>query len=355
MHPYKGLPDTSFWRKAVVGVDPLDFDPVVAGRPLIGRTDPVMTAGSCFAQHIARSLKADGCTCLVTEEPDADERAQGVEPIYTARYGNIYSTLQMLQLFERAYGLRTPADRGWLRPDGRWVDPFRPNEFPAGFADREAVAAEQVRHLAAVRRGLETCSVFVFTLGLTEIWVCEQDGAAVPLAPGVVAAPVDGLDYRFRNLTPDAVAGALETFIGYLVEVNPAVQVVLTVSPVPLSATFDRAHVVTATSYSKAVLRVAAQQVADARPDRVTYFPSYEMVAAFPGTLPFADDLRSVRADVVSHVMTVFKRHFVDLGEAAQPAAPPPPRPIRTERPDRPTSLDALKGVVCDEEMLGRV
>lgn len=356
MHPYRDLPPTSFWRSAVAGIDPLAFDPVVTPGWTIGPDDAVMTAGSCFAQHVARALAAAGCRVPVLEAPSAAERDAGAQPTYTARYGNIYSVLQLLQLFERAYGLRVADEAGWTRPDGRVVDPFRPTEFPLGFADDAGMAAERDRHLAHVRHAFETCAVLVFTLGLTETWA-GADGLVVPLAPGVVAEPAGGQAYAFRNLRAGEVTAALDRFAALLAEVNPRARILLTVSPVPLAATFSRCHVVTATCRSKAVLRVAAEEAADASGGRIAYFPSYEMVAAFPGLDPFADDRRTVRPEVVAHVMAVFRRHYVTAAGEAPAAAlptvadPPPPAPAATPAFD----LDAFRDVACDEELLARL
>ena len=53
-HPYGSLPAGASWRRAVAEVLPAEVDPVVAAPFRIGRGDRVATAGSCFAQHIAR-------------------------------------------------------------------------------------------------------------------------------------------------------------------------------------------------------------------------------------------------------------------------------------------------------------
>ena len=54
-------------------------------------------------------------------------------------------------------------------------------------------------------------------------------------------------------------------------------KVLLTVSPVPLTATFSEECVVVANSFSKAILRVCAYRLATSLPG-VDYFPSYEIV-----------------------------------------------------------------------------
>src|SRR3546814_18373073 len=57
----------------------------------------------------------------------------------------------------------------------------------------------------------------------------------------------------------------MEQFLKRLKAINPRVKVVLTVSPVPLIATYEPAHVLCATTYSKSVLRVAATMLARGR------------------------------------------------------------------------------------------
>ncbi len=52
---------------------------------------------------------------------------------------------------------------------------------------------------------------------------------------------------------------------------------IFTVSPVPLIATMEDRSVLASTTYSKSVLRVAAEEIA-ARYEGVAYFPSYEVI-----------------------------------------------------------------------------
>jgi hypothetical protein len=313
---------------------------------LIDRQDQVATAGSCFAQHIARTLSTQGFGYLVTEQGPAEE-GYG---LYPARFGNIYTVRQLRQTFQRAYGLFAPTDDAW-RLEDHWVDPFRPN-LPQGFADQAALAADRERHLAAVRAMFEAADVFIFTLGLTEAWVSARDGAVVPLAPGVVGATgVEG-DYVFRNFTVQETIDDLLAFIDELRLLSPTIRIILTVSPVPLIATFEDRHVLQATTYSKSVLRVAAETARMSR-EGVVYFPSYEIVTgAYNRARFFEDDLRNVGPDGVSRVMSVFSRHFLSTeAGAARPArALAPAEPAR----DHLAEHRALSDVVCDEELIER-
>ena len=84
---------------------------------------------------------------------------------------------------------------------------------------------------------------------------------------------------------------------------TPTCRVIITVSPVPLVATATDQHVLVATTYSKAVLRVAAGEVAAALPE-VVYFPAYELVTGpqAPGEY-YAEDKRDVTPEGVGAVM----------------------------------------------------
>lgn len=341
-----------------MGTSPEQFDPIVASTLSISKTDIVTTAGSCFAQHIAHALREDGFNVLVAESPSAEEHASGAQAIYSARYGNIYTTRQLRQLFEWAYGLNTPELEAWTRPDGRLVDRLRPNEFKAGFSDLGALMDARDRHLQAVREVFETSDVFVFTLGLTECWISDHDGVAVPLAPNVVSSPPEGRTYSFHNLRVAEMVADLEAVLTGLLDVNPGVRLMLTVSPVPLEATYEPRHVLVSTVASKAALRVVADEMARKHPERITYFPSYEMITGFPGGAFFESDLRTVRPDAIAHVMEVFKRHFTTNTSAASTGKSAAPLAHRIEaalaaaaRPPGGRDFTAH----CDEEMLGLI
>ena len=127
---------------------------------------------------------------------------------------------------------------------------------------------DREQHFAAVREMFENLDVFVFTLGLTECWVSRIDGAAFPICPGVQGGSFDKRRYVNCNETVDDVITEMSTFLVHLARVNPRAQVILTVSPVPLAATAKQdEHVLTATTYSKSVLRVAAGMLASRFPN----------------------------------------------------------------------------------------
>lgn len=326
-HPYRSLPDTSFWRKSVAGRPQDAVDPVGVFDLRLTPETKVATAGSCFAQHIARHLKTSGFNYYIAEEghPIIPERLriQHGYGTFSARYGNIYTSLQLQQLFDRAYGRFVPREMPWVDGDGTVRDPFRPAIQPGNFVSVAEMLADRAQHLSHVRRMFETLDVFVFTLGLTECWLSRSDGAVFPLCPGVEGGTFDPERYRFHNLSLAEVVEQMTAFIDGLRSVNPKAQVILTVSPVPLMATASPGeHVLTATTFSKSVLRVAAGMLRS-QFDFVHYFPSYEIITgAFNRGRYYADDLRNVTEDGVGHVMRLFLKHAagIDGDHEAHPA-----------------------------------
>ncbi|WP_132253523.1 GSCFA domain-containing protein [Methylobacterium segetis] len=350
LNPYSDLPAERFWRKAVAGVAPFAVDPRPRTDFAISRDDRVATGGSCFAQRVAQALRAAGFNYYVTEAaPDgvgpaeAEARQFG---LFTARYGNLYLSRQFPQLFDRAFGLFEPELKAWQREDGRFVDPFRPTVEPAGFESPEAVIAAREGHFAAVRRMFETLDVFVITLGLTEGFRCRSDGAALPLAPGVAGGTFDRDHYEFVNVTAGEVAADLRGLLDRLWSVNPSARVIVTVSPVPIIATYLPQHVMIANNYSKSVLRAGAGEACAIADPRLVYFPSYDLVASNVNAGRYYDeDQRSINDAGVRHVMRCFLSTFAP--DQARPA-------VARSAADSAAEFEGTAGVICDEEQIER-
>ncbi|HEX3430065.1 MAG TPA: GSCFA domain-containing protein [Rhizomicrobium sp.] len=333
-NPYDAKGPESFWKQAVASRAAAEICPLPAKRFRLQPRDAVATAGSCFAQNVAKFLKEHGAVRFLEAEPIAPD-----QPSFSALYGNIYTARQLLQLVEEASGERQPADIAWRRTDGSFVDALRPTVFGHGFPDEGAVLAARTRHREAVRALLSDCTVFVFTLGLTEAWRSARDGTVYPLAPGVAAEPARRDDFEFHNFTYEEVLGDLQRFAALLRRVNQSARVLLTVSPVPLVATYTDEHVLVATTHSKSVLRAAAGALA-AEDASVYYFPAYEIITGnFSRGKYFEHNLRTITPEGVAHVMRVFE---VAYGLREAPASPTPVQ--------SPLFSGAGETVICDEE-----
>jgi hypothetical protein len=197
----------------------------------------------------------------------------------------------------------------------------------------------------------ESLDVFVFTLGLTECWRSKEDGAVFPVCPGVEGGVFDPQKYEFYNQTVEDVTADLSAFRDGLSAVNPSAQIILTVSPVPLVATAEPgAHVLSATTYSKSVLRVAAEMMRRTS-DNVHYFPSFEIVTgSFNRGAYYAGDLRNVLEEGVAHVMKLFLAHATGDAERSSHST-------ESSGPAPEEYLDAARKLIeveCDEVALDR-
>lgn len=340
--PYEGLEDRAFWRAGVVEAG--SYPPPGIYRPKfdVPKDLPIFTAGSCFAQHVGRTLARAGYDVIDTEPLPAFVPAEVAQrhgyKLYSARFGNIYTVRQFHQLLLEATGGFTPADPIWER-DGAYYDALRPGVMPGGLATPEHVAEARGLHLRAVQEAVARTGLVVFTLGLTETWVHRPSGTVYPTAPGTIAGRIDPSVHGFVNFRAAEVRRDFEMVREIFRAANPEVKFLLTVSPVPLTATASGDHVLPATIYSKSVLRTVAGELAQDFAD-IDYFPSYEIVAAHPSAGRFfAPNMRSVKPRGVRRVMRAF------LAAHGDADAPPP---AKRAAPDEAPESD----VICEEELL---
>ncbi|MES1201523.1 MAG: GSCFA domain-containing protein [Pseudomonadota bacterium] len=338
-HPYRNAPDRAFWSRAVAQGF-VAGDVVDASAPLIRNGERVISAGSCFAANLVPYLESAGITYLRTEarHPEfawAPPEAMSYDK-FSAAYGNMYTPRQALQLLQRASGAFRPQEDRWVEAD-RVVDPYRPGlRYPAR-TEREFEFLT-AQHLAAVRRAFAEADVLVFTLGLTEAWMSALDGAVFPACPGTLAGQFNADRHVFKNFTTEETTADLIAFIEAARVLNPRLRAILTVSPVPLVATATGAHVLAATTYSKSVLRVAAES-AKARLKDVVYFPSYEIVTGPQAPADFFEaDRRNVSRVAVDAVMAAFLAHCETSDT-----------PARTEEKPTPGLSAAIVDFECEE------
>jgi ABC-type polysaccharide/polyol phosphate transport system ATPase subunit len=306
--------------KAVFWPDPTDQrckrsiyseQPFARKIPLIDRSTRIVSAGSCFAMELAYSLQRDGYNYVVTEgnhgRPGSYRFLDGGElPVSSAAWGIIFNTPSFRQLVEKAFGLRNLPKILWTTEiEGKhwYLDPFREN---IAFETKEAYEANFQEHIRATREALLSMEIFVITLGLNEVWTFKADGSVFSRSPWRIAPSL----VRHRTLTVQENVDDLIRMTEILRAHNSGVQIICSLSPVPLHATFraDESHVVTANAHSKAVLRVAAEEFSR-RCSGVYYFPSFEVVTTM-SEHPWKADQRHVSAAAVENVMKLFHMIF---------------------------------------------
>ena len=348
-HPYQNLPAKAFWRTAVANKDMLDITDLWLPKFEVTQKTRIATFGSCFAQHFGRALRdrnyswVDGETApkpLATE----DRKKFGYE-MFSARTGNIYTTSLLKQWISWALGYSEPPSEVWEK-DGRFYDPFRPNIEPNGFQSVDEVVKTRTVTINALNAALRSANLFVFTLGLTESWSNSHQNYEYPLCPGTVAGEYSEEVHTFQSQGFSTVLENLRSSIAMIRSFNRNINFLLTVSPVPLTATYSGKHVLVSTSASKAILRAVAETLVHEL-DYVDYFPSFEIINSpvFKGRF-FEENMRSVSPEGVSFVMeNFFKAEKGDLVETST-------KEIEKRKPAS-AELDRLhEDVLCEEELL---
>lgn len=309
MNPYENLPTKAFWKLAVANKSMFDLTELWDPKFNIKPDEKVATFGSCFAQHIGNALKNRGFNWLITElspQGCSDALAKKYNyGIFTARTGNIYTTSLLKQWTEWALGKKEIPEEVWEK-DGRYFDPFRPRIEPDGFESIKEVRMSQLQTIKSFKESIELSDYFVFTLGLTESWFNKELGYEYPMCPGTVVGEFDIDKHQFANQKFEQIKVNLTDAMALMSKLNPKLKFILTVSPVPLTATNSGKHVAVATMASKSVLRAVADQLVTNR-SNVDYFPSYEIINSpiFKGTF-FEPNQRSVNPFGVNFVMDNF-------------------------------------------------
>ena len=345
MHPYKSLPQRSFWRRCLSADGAFDLSNIWDPKFPISRHDKISTYGSCFAQHIGKALVANGFNWVCTEPPifgmsqiNAQKYGYG---LFSSRTGNIYTPSQMLQWTEWAMDSAKMPDEIWGR-EGHFYDAMRPNLEPDGFANEAEVVTARKVTCAAVKDSIVNTNTLIFTLGLTETWINKITGVEYGICPSPEVFDPD--NHVFLNMGYQQVEDALKQAIVNLRKMNPTLNILLTVSPVPLVATATGGHVLAATTHSKSILRAVAGQAA-LRYDFVDYFPSYEIInSPTERIFFFEDNLRRVNGAGVARVMDIFfgaqRNKFGELS------------PESLQEGSEESSIEAREEAICEEEIL---
>lgn len=310
-NPYSDLPKSAFWKTGVAQENPYAIEGIYKKKFEIPANTKIATAGSCFAQHISRHLKKNGYNVLDLEPPPPGlpehlHQKFGFS-MYSARYGNIYTVRQLVQLAQEVAGEWTPQYYIWEK-NGKFYDALRPAVEPEGLDSPEEVIEHRQFHISRVKELFKSLDLFIFTLGLTEMWIHKESGTVYPTAPGTLVGEFDESLIEFKNAQFAEIIGDFNRFQKVLrvIRGGKTFKCLLTVSPVPLTATASGRHVLPSTMYSKSTLRSVAGQLSTNQA-HIDYFPSYEIVTnPRLHSTAFLENLRSVRGETVEVVMSHF-------------------------------------------------
>lgn len=260
--------------------------------PLITPKTRIATIGSCFAEELAGAM----------------QRLQlngGMNPS-----GLVYNTRSIRQEILQAFGeWSAPGDeRHWQIRNG-YISPFKhPDDVHPTV---EALTAWSDELDARASTLFREADVIVITVGLIEAWLRRDEATAYRYLPHEDV--FEAVAPRFHRLTVGEMLNDLEA-TRECIRRNSGAEIIVTVSPVPLHATFADADIRVANNESKSRIRAAVSEFVDTRPD-VHYFHSYEIVTTAERRSDFMlEDGRHVSRRGVDYILSEFMRQFAGDG-----------------------------------------
>jgi hypothetical protein len=248
--------------------------------PLITPATQITAFGSCFAANISNWLSKRNFRVL-----NKDEAAKNAY-VVTCGEGMVNSFV-IRQQFEWAWENKTFEGALWhgYKAEEYGYDP--------------GVQAE-------TKRIFDATDVFILTFGLSEVWYDEPTGNVFWRT-----IPKDAYDparHKFRVSTVGENKDNLRAIYALIRKHRPDAKIIFTLSPIPLIATFRDNACLTSNAVSKAVLRVAIDEVVreTAGEGVLHYWPSYELVTDV-FHLPYKADRRHVQEPVLDYIMTLFE------------------------------------------------
>ena len=269
---------------------------------MVHRNDHFFLMGSCFAEEIRVALNAELGEGHVGPDMSSvifDPAVSRVDELPERNHMNTYNAFSILQEIERILGLWDPGPNDYWQLDGRVQCPYR----RLVFSKTPEILAEVTAKLdTAFRAGFAAAEHFVFTYGMTEVFINRASGKVANQRPRYGKAGVEQILYHGSNFADNYAA--ITRTVDLITAAKPEAKIFVTVSPVPLARTFSDSDIVAANTRSKSTLRAVLAEVAEARPN-VIYFPSYEAVLA-AGDLAWMPDGRHVRREVVDRITRAF-------------------------------------------------
>jgi len=282
------------------------FAPAISPGFKMQREDKIFAIGSCFARGVELALIGQKMDVLSkTAEFDSfpamnDELALG----FTNKYNtfSIHDELRWALDTAAEFPRQSLVDLG----NGVFYDPHtNPTLQLVGL--EETLHRREIMQMAT--RRISQCRIVIITLGMVEVWRDKIANVFINrLIPDMLRSYPDRYELHLTNFVENL--SSLERIHGLLSQFgHEDIQIVVTVSPVPLQATFSGEDVVIANTYSKSLLRTVAQEWAAAHKN-VHYFPSYEIVQNSDRNLTWEEDMRHVKGSVVRHIMDLFLRNY---------------------------------------------
>ncbi len=232
-----------------------DF-PVVPANFSISHQDRLLLIGSCFTEHIGSRLLA------------------GKLPVMVNPFGIVYNPFSIARCLERLWaGDQTFTASEIIEHQGLWHSWEHHGHYSQ--PDPQTMLEQLNQSYRAAAQALRQSNRLLLTLGTADVFLLRETQQVVANNHKMPAAHFDS-----RRLRVDEIVDSLVPILQKIKTAQPALQIILTVSPVR----HLRVGMVE-NQRSKATLVLACAEICTQLPE-VFYFPAYELLL---------DDLRDYR------------------------------------------------------------
>jgi hypothetical protein len=268
--------------------------------------DPAMSVyamGSCFAREIELAMRAAGLAVLSYRPDEFETELYESDYDYGAHsFLFRYTTASMLQELERITGQYDLPERSLLvGKEHSLLDLNFGGDCRRGPLD---LILKRRAHTREIGSRIADAEIVVLTLGLIEAWYDLESDLYINAAPDL-ALLRRSERFQLRLLNYEDNLKNLHACYETIRQVNKGAKFIVTVSPVPLQATFTDDDVVVANTRSKSTLRSVADAFCADRLDSL-YFPSYEMAINSNPTQAWRGDRRHVTRPMAAHIIDIF-------------------------------------------------
>ena len=287
------------------------------GRPSfeIGPDDTIFAIGSCFAREVERALEAAGKRVL-SREVALGEVGESLGD--AANFYNKYSIHSVYNEIKWALERDSFPGGDIIYQIGK--DKFADPQLGMGRLDfpKETILDFRHKYLDGMAQ-VAHADVVILTLGYVETWYDRKLDLYLTVIPPAQLIKAEAERFEFRVLSYKDVLDGLEDLYALLDKHRTKpLKMLITVSPVPLLATFRDMDVLVANAYSKSVQRAALDEFLLGK-EGIDYFPSYEFVTlSNPEVAWTKNDYRHVSPDVVHRIMSNVLTNYVGV-EGDQP------------------------------------
>jgi tetratricopeptide (TPR) repeat protein len=127
-------------------------------------------------------------------------------------------------------------------------------------------------------QAIKNCDVFILTLGVAPAFFDRATGDFVLPRPSALNSRVLAEKYLFRTTSVKENVDNVLYLIEFIRNISPHMRIVVTVSPVPLLASFEHESAVQADCLSKSTMRLVAHEVVNSsNVSNILYWPSFEI------------------------------------------------------------------------------